>query len=299
MPHTDIQPSAWIIKTLPKGVQAYALLLRLDRPIGWWLLVLPAWWAIALAGGGVVNMQIWEWFLLLLFLAGAIIMRGAGCIINDLWDRDLDKQVERTAQRPLPSGTLQPFDAMVFLVILLMIGLGILLILPLTAIIIGFLSIPLIILYPLMKRITWWPQAFLGLTFNLSALIGWASATGSLSLPAFLLYVSCIFWTLGYDTIYAHQDMDDDKEVGIKSTAIKLSKSIKDWIITFYIISFICLIMAVFLTAGIINATLLVIPALHLAWQVKRWDIGSEDSALAIFKSNKIYGLLVFAICMV
>jgi 4-hydroxybenzoate polyprenyltransferase len=188
-------------------VRPYALLMRLDRPIGWWLLLLPGWWAIALAGGGVQGLSGWDWTMLVLFFFGAIIMRGAGCIVNDLWDRDLDAKVERTKARPLASGEVQIWQACAFLAVLLFLGLLILLATDsAVAFWLGLLSLSFIVAYPYMKRITWWPQAFLGLTFNFGVPMGWAAATGFLSWPALFLYAGAFFWTLGYDTIYAHQD---------------------------------------------------------------------------------------------
>ena len=220
-------------------MQPYALLMRLDRPIGWWLLLLPGWWAIVLASGGVMNMNIKSWALMAAFLIGAVVMRGAGCVVNDIWDRDLDKMVERTRERPLASGAVSVKQAAAFLSLLLMIGAAILLSMNMLTIMLGLLSLPLIALYPAMKRITYWPQLFLGLTFNFGALMGWAAVTGELSAAPLFLYLGGIFWTIGYDTIYAHQDKEDDALAGIKSTALKFGNRSKLWVSGFYLGAFI------------------------------------------------------------
>lgn len=227
-------------------------------------------------------------------------MRGAGCIINDIWDRNLDNAVERTKDRPLASGKINLKQAMVFLFILLACGAAILLSLNQSAIVIGLCSIPLIIAYPLMKRITYWPQAFLGITFNFGALIGWAAITGTLGWPAILLYIGGIFWTIGYDTIYAHQDKDDDLSVGIKSTALKFGPESKKWLIGFYALAFLCLATAILS----VNATILVIlgllaPFLHLIWQIYSWDIDNQDNSLQKFKSNRNFGLFILLCCLI
>jgi len=198
MTHTDINTESWISR-LPERWQPYAVLMRLDRPIGWWLLVLPAWWGIVLGANGVQGMVGSDFRLMITFLFGAIIMRGAGCVINDLWDRELDKQVERTKNRPLASGAISVIEASIFLFFLLFFGFIILLMTSGVAIKLGFLVMILVVAYPVMKRITWWPQAFLGITFNFGALMGWGAATHDLRWEAFALYAAAFFWTLGYD----------------------------------------------------------------------------------------------------
>jgi 4-hydroxybenzoate polyprenyltransferase len=177
--------------------------MRLDRPVGWWLLLLPSWWAITLAGNGIQNLTLWDWYMLLLFFVGAIIMRGAGCVINDLFDRDLDAKVERTRARPLAAGTVTPIQAGLFLFVLLFLGLIILVQTSAITIWIGFLAMVFVVAYPYMKRITWWPQAFLAL-LSISRADGLGGVTYSLDWQAFVMYVGAFFWTLGYDTIYAH-----------------------------------------------------------------------------------------------
>ncbi len=292
MTHTDIQSKGWI-SWLPKVSQPFATLMRLDRPIGTWLLLLPGWWAIALGSGGWATMNLHDAYLFALFGVGAIVMRGAGCVINDLWDRDFDRAVERTRLRPLAAGAISVKAALGFLAILLLIGLGILIQLPLVAILLGILTLPLIVSYPLMKRVTWWPQFFLGITFNAGALIGWAAVTGVVGLPALLIYAGGILWTLGYDTIYAHQDKDDDALIGVKSTARKFGAQSKCWVTGFYASAFVLMALG-YLIAGVgLSGLLLLAGAVHLAWQVQRWDINDPASSLRMFKSNRDFGLLM------
>jgi len=286
-----------IIAAFPERWRPYALLMRLDRPAGWWLLLLPGWWGIARAAGGWTGMGAREAWLMALFLAGAIVMRGAGCVINDLLDRDLDRLVERTRNRPIASGAISPRRALIFLAALLTIGFCILLQTTPLCILIGILSILPIAVYPLMKRITWWPQAFLGMTFNLGALMGWAAVMGTLEPAAFALYAAGIFWTLGYDTIYAHQDMDDDIEAGIRSTASLFGTRSKIWVGGFYAATIACLMILASGTAW--SALILFLAAAHLAWQIGRWNPGDAQRSLRIFRSNRDFGLIVLAALLV
>lgn len=237
-----------------------------------------------------------DWQLIVLFAVGALIMRAAGCVMNDLWDRNLDQGVERTATRPLATGSVKVWQAVCFLLVLLMAGLWILLRLQPVAILLGILSVPLIVTYPLMKRITWWPQAFLGLTFNFGALIGWAAVTGILEPSALLLYAAGFFWTMGYDTVYAHQDKDDDVLMGIKSLALKLGKNSKKWIAGFYITAFVLLFLAALTAqAGWVSLGLLVIPAAYTCFQLRSWQPDDPGGTLERFKNNRNIGLLVLA----
>ena len=215
-------------------------------------------------------------------------------MVNDLWDRDLDKMVERTKNRPLASGAVSIRKGVVFLATLLLIGLAILLQFNVTTIILGVITIPLIMSYPLMKRITWWPQAFLGLTFNFGALMGYSAITGEVSASALLLYLGGIFWTLGYDTIYAHQDKEDDIMAGIKSTALKFGENSKTWVGGFYALSIASILGAHITTGNTYTTSILVlIPTLHFAWQLRAWNPNNQSSSLSIFKSNQIAGLLI------
>lgn len=221
-------------------------------------------------------------------------MRGAGCVVNDLWDRDLDKMVERTKSRPIASGEVSPLNGLVFMATLLLVGLFILLQFNKTTIILGMISIPLIISYPLMKRITWWPQAFLGLTFNFSALMGYCAITNDITTAVILLYIGGIFWTLGYDTIYAHQDKDDDLIAGVKSTALRFGKNSKIWVGLFYTLSISSILCAQEIEHGMsIKHTVSIIPIMHLTWQICVWKTNNKQSSLSIFKSNQITGLMI------
>ena len=292
--HTDIKSFGWLARWMSPRLYPYVLLARLDRPIGIWLLLLPGWWAIMLASGGLAAMTVREWALMALFGVGAVVMRAAGCVINDLWDRDLDRQVARTRLRPLAAGTVTAREAALFLGVLLTLGFLILLQMNGVTIVLGFLSLPLIAFYPLMKRITWWPQAFLGLTFNFGALMGWSAVTGLPELPALLLYIGGIFWTLGYDTIYAHQDREDDALAGIKSTALRFGAASRRWVAGFYAAAALCFAAAFIMAAHTGLVLFALAPAgLHLAWQMRRWDPESAESALRIFRSNRDFGLLI------
>lgn len=294
MTHTDIKSDGWISRFLPAFLQPYAYLARLDRPVGIWLLLLPCLISITLASGGLLKMNGHDYYLAFLFTAGAVIMRAAGCTINDLWDRELDKKVERTQGRPLAAGTITVPQAFAFLGILLVLGLMILLQLSFVTILLGLMAIPLVVLYPLMKRITWWPQAFLGITFNFGALMGWAAVTGVVGLPALLLYLAGFFWTLAYDTIYAHQDKDDDIKAGIKSSALRMDEKSKKGVVFFYITALILAILS-FATAGAGLVSLLLLPAaaLYLAPKLKNWDPDNHALSLALFRNNRNAGLLV------
>lgn len=293
MGFTDIRFD--LVSRLPRAAQPYALLMRLDRPIGWWLLLLPGWWAIMLGGGGVRGQDWYGWYLMVLFFIGAIVMRGAGCIVNDLWDRDLDAQVERTRLRPLASGVVKPWQAVVFLSFLLFFGLLLLVQMPATTIWLGILSLIFIVAYPYMKRITWWPQAFLGITFNFGVLMGWAAVNGgALEFSTLLMYVAAFFWTLGYDTIYAHQDKVDDQMVGIKSTALLFGERSKKWVGMFYVAAWSLLALSAFVSgASVLSLGLLVLPGLHLLLQVLLWKPDDPNSSLRWFKSNRDCGLLI------
>ncbi len=301
--HTDIKSNGGINRFFPPLLRPYACLARFDRPIGTWLLLLPGWWAITLSAGGLfsfnshsVNFNHHDVNLMALFGIGALVMRGAGCVINDLWDRRLDHQVERTRSRPLASGAVTPKQAFVFLILLLSIGLLILTRMSFVTILLGVISVPFIVFYPLMKRITWWPQLFLGLTFNFGALMGWSAVTGTLALPALFLYAGGIFWTLGYDTIYAHQDKEDDARIGIKSTALKLGENSKKWVAGFYSIAWLFFVLAYIIAgAGTLSVLILLAAGWQFFWQVRMWDMDNPESSLMIFKSNRDFGLFVLA----
>ncbi len=294
---SDIQAGDWLDRSVPAWSRPYLRLARIDRPIGTWLLLIPCWWGVALATVSVVGPDPWDsLFYAVLFAVGALVMRGAGCTWNDILDRDIDARVARTATRPLPSGAVSLRGAYAFLALQLLIGLAILSFFNAFTIWLAIASLLLVAVYPLMKRITYWPQAFLGLTFNWGALVGWAAVTGSLELPAILLYAAGFFWTLGYDTIYAHQDKEDDVLIGVKSSALKLGKRTGIWLWIFYGAA-VALLDAAFLTAGVRwpSYILLLFAALHLAGQAARVDLDDPADCLAKFKSNREAGLLVFA----
>lgn len=280
----------WIDRRAPKAIRPYLKLARADKPIGVWLLLWPCLWSIALAGQGRLDLG-----LALLFTAGAFVMRAAGCTFNDIVDRKLDARVARTASRPLPSGEVGLFAAAAFLVLLLLAGLAILLQLDPFAILLGAASLPLIALYPFMKRVTYWPQAFLGLTFNWGALLGWAAARGGLEGAPLALYAASILWTLGYDTIYAHQDKEDDALIGVKSSALKLGPKTKPWLIAFYAGTLALLALAGGL-AGMAWPYFAALPLAGaiLAWQAVALRIDDAADCLAKFKANGWVGLIVF-----
>ncbi|MCA0452095.1 MAG: 4-hydroxybenzoate octaprenyltransferase [Proteobacteria bacterium] len=289
---SDIPKGNWVDRFLPPPARPYARLARFDRPIGTWLLLFPCWWSIALAAPGFAT-GLW---LFVLHGLGALLMRGAGCTFNDIVDREFDRQVARTADRPIASGAVSVKKAVAFMFAQMALAFVILLQFNLFAIMVGAASLILVFTYPLMKRITWWPQFFLGLAFNWGALLGYASATGTLDWAPVLLYVAGIFWTLGYDTIYAHQDKEDDVLVGVKSSALRLGESSRVGIGLFYAAA-VLLLAAMDRVAGLGYAFELALGAgaIQLAWQV--WDCRFDDpnDCLAKFKSNRLFGWLLLA----
>jgi 4-hydroxybenzoate polyprenyltransferase len=291
----DAPPGNWVDRYVPQNLRAYARLARLDRPIGWWLLLIPCWWSLALAqiakGGGAPN-----WYYALLFLIGAIIMRGAGCTLNDIADREFDARVERTRSRPIPSGAVSVRGAFIFLIAQSLLGLVILLQFNWTTVIIGAASLVLVAIYPFMKRFTYWPQIFLGLAFNWGALVGWSAIHGAISAAPLVLYAGGIAWTLAYDTIYAHQDKEDDLLVGIKSTAIRFGAASPFWIAAFFVLALVLIDVSLWLAqAGLLAHTGIAGAALHAAWQYSRLDINDPMRCLMLFRSNRFFGLIILA----
>ncbi|XP_047947156.1 4-hydroxybenzoate polyprenyltransferase, mitochondrial-like [Salvia hispanica] len=282
----------WIDVYLPEKARPYARLARLDKPIGTWLLAWPCMWSITMAAapGSLPDIK-----MMMLFGTGALLLRGAGCTINDLLDRDIDTKVARTRSRPIASGVLSPFQGLCFLGFQLLLGLEILLQLNNFSRVLGASSLLLVFSYPLMKRLTYWPQAYLGLTFNWGALLGWAAVRGSLDLAVVIpLYASGVFWTLVYDTIYAHQDKEDDMIVGVKSTALRFADSTKEWISGFGAACIGSLALSgynanlewtyyVFLAAG----------STQLAWQILTVDLSSRADCNRKFVSNKWFGAII------
>ena len=293
-PLPDAAPANWVDRSAPAALRPWLRLGRLDRPTGIWLLMLPGWQGAALAAAAAGRMP--DLLLLAKVLAGAALMRAAGCAYNDIVDRDIDAKVARTAGRPIPSGQISVRQAWTFLAGCSLAALAILLTLPPLAIGLGVGSLALVAAYPFMKRITWWPQAWLGLTFNWGALLGFAAASSQLQAPAVLLYAGGLFWTLGYDTIYAIQDLEDDALAGVKSSARRLGAAAPRAVAAFYGISFVLLLAAGWsaglspLFFGVAGAA-----ALHLGWQAARVRVDDPAQALALFKANGWTGLLVFA----
>jgi 4-hydroxybenzoate polyprenyltransferase len=284
----------WVDTSAPGWLRPYLRLTRLDRPIGWWLLLLPCWWSSALAA---VADRAWgpSPSHILLLLLGAIVMRGAGCTWNDLVDRDIDGRVERTRSRPIPSGQVSIPAAIAFLVAQALVGLLILLQFNPFAIMVGLASLGVVAIYPFMKRVTYWPQIFLGLAFSWGALMGWAAARGRLELPALLLYAGSIAWVIHYDTIYAHQDKEDDALVGLKSTALLFGAHTKPALALFSAAAVILIGLAGYTAhAGIVFVLGLAVFATHLAWQIARIAVDDPDSCLRIFRSNRDAGLILF-----
>lgn len=288
--------AAALVDRAPPRIQPYLRLMRLDRPIGTWLLYWPCVFGLAL--GAAAESRPFDtlhdlWLVLLLGL-GAVVMRGAGCAYNDIVDRDFDARVARTRGRPIPSGTVSVRQAWLFAISLSLVGLAILLQLNAAAVALGAGSLLLVAAYPFMKRFTWWPQAWLGLTFNWGALLGFAAQTGTIDLADGILYAGLFFWTLGYDTIYAHQDKDDDALIGVKSTARLLGERTRPWILGFYAVSF-----TLFLTAGFTEhegwpfVFLALLAGSHMLWQVHTLRIDDPAHCLKLFRANRETGLLI------
>src|SRR5215211_5763099 len=284
----------WVDSRAPGWARPYLRLARLDRPIGSWLLLLPCWWSAGLAA--IAARQTVNVSHLLLFFVGAFAMRGAGCTWNDIVDRDLYARVERTRSRPIPSGQVSVGAAAAFLVLQALVGLAVLLQFNWFTVLVGFASLGVVVIYPFMKRITYWPQIVLGLAFSWGALMGWPAVFGRLDWPALVLYAGAIAWVIGYDTIYAHQDREDDALIGLKSTAILFGARTKPMLAVFYAADVILIGIAGFAAGGgAIFAVGLLAFAAHLAWQIVRLDIDDPDLCLMLFKSNRDAGLILFA----
>ena len=288
---SDIHPGDWVARWLPGWAEPYARLARLDRPIGTWLLLFPAWWGIALASP--------RWpdpVLLGLFALGAVAMRGAGCTLNDIADRKYDGKVARTRMRPLPSGRVTVPQATLFMLGQAAVGAAVLVSLNQISIVLGIAVLGLIATYPFMKRITWWPQLFLGLNFNWGALVGWTAVTGALAGPPLLLYLGGILWTVGYDTIYAHQDKEDDARIGVKSAALALGERTRQFVFAFYgaavllwAIAGVAAGLGPWFRLGLAAATI------QLFWQAARVNTEDPADCLAKFRSNRWVGWLLLA----
>jgi 4-hydroxybenzoate polyprenyltransferase len=285
----------WVDTLAPSWTRPYLRLARLDRPIGSWLLLMPCWWSAGLAAihAGAPYPNPWH---VVLFFIGAFTMRGAGCTWNDLVDRDLDAQVERTRSRPIPSRQVTPMQAFLFLVLQALVGLVVLLQFNWFTVATGIASLLTVAVYPFLKRVTYWPQIGLGLAFSWGALMGWPAVFGKLEIPAFILYAGSISWVIAYDTIYAHQDREDDALIGIKSTAILFAESTKPMLAAFFAAAVVLIGIAGWMSgAGLIFALGSAAFAAHLGWQVKRLDISDPALCLRLFKSNRDAGLILFA----
>ena len=287
----DAVRGSWVANA-PAFARPYLQLSRYDRPAGFWLLGLPCLIGLALARMGVGFVP-GDALLAVLFAVGAVAMRGAGCTYNDILDRDIDAKVERTARRPLPSGAVSLRQAWVWLLIQCLVGLGVLLALPDFAKLVALGSVPMVALYPLMKRITWWPQVWLGLTFNWGVLVAAAAARGTIMLPDILLYAALVFWTLGYDTIYAIQDREDDALIGVRSTARRFGDHIKPAVTVIYLATSLLALIAGWFAGGFAAALGVAPFALHLAQQAVRLDPADGALALSLFRANRDAGLLL------
>jgi 4-hydroxybenzoate polyprenyltransferase len=291
-PKVDIVPDSQLgglLGILPTAMRPYAALARFDRPIGWWLLYWPSIWGVALAGGIVSH-----WTLIFWFLVGSIAMRGAGCVYNDIVDRDLDAQVARTRSRPVASGAVAVRSAWIWLILLSLAGLVVLLQLPWIAQITAVASLGLVAAYPFMKRITWWPQAWLGLVFSWGALVGWTAVAQQMDPALFPLYLGTIFWVIGYDTIYALQDREDDALIGVRSSALRLGDQVRRGVLIFYLLAILFWAIAIWIVRPQPLALIALVPAAaHLLWQGTALDTREGDDALAKFRSNRFAGLLV------
>jgi len=283
----------WVDGLAPPFARPYLRLARLDRPIGSWLLLMPCWWSVGLAGMRVEHFpSLWH---IVLFFIGAFAMRGAGCTWNDLVDRNLDGLVERTRSRPIPSGQVTVAKANAFMVAQALIGFLVLIQFNRFTVFTGLASLLVVAIYPFMKRITYWPQIVLGLAFSYGALMGWPAAFGQLDWPAIVLYAGSISWVIGYDTIYAHQDREDDLLIGIKSTALLFGENTRPMLAGFYASAVVLIgIAGLMAGGGLIFVLGLIAFAAHLAWQVMRLDINDSAHCLKLFKSNRDAGLILF-----
>jgi 4-hydroxybenzoate polyprenyltransferase len=288
----------WVDSLAPPFSRPYLRLARLDRPIGSWLLLMPCWWSVGLAGMHEGRFPgLWS---IVLFFIGAFAMRGAGCTWNDLVDRNLDGLVERTRSRPIPSKQVTIAQATTFMLAQALVGLLVLIQFNHFTVVTGFASLLVVVIYPFMKRITYWPQIFLGLAFSWGALMGWPAAFGRLDWPALVLYAGSICWVIGYDTIYAHQDREDDLLIGIKSTALLFGERTRPMLTSFYVAAVVLIAGAGLMAGGGIFFMIgLTAFAGHLAWQVTRLDIDDPEHCLMLFKSNRDAGLILFGAMLI
>ncbi len=291
----DASQGNWIDRYAPRFTLPYLRLMRADRPIGFWLLAMPCFWAVALAyrsrGAEFPGLTA-----LFLFAIGAFVMRGAGCTYNDIVDRDIDAGVARTRSRPLPSGDVSVRSAIILMVALCLIGLWVLLSFNGLTILLGLLILPIVGLYPFVKRFSYWPQAVLGLAFSWGAVMGYTAVQDEIRLAPILLYLGSIAWVIGYDTIYSHQDREDDALLGLKSTALRFGRSTRIWLGVFYGVAWICITLAGLAAQAETTFLLgMIVAGAHLFWQVATLDIDDPDNCLVRFRSNRDFGAIVFA----
>ena len=295
----DAVKGNWVDTRAPAWTRPYLRLSRADRPIGTWLLLLPCWWGLLLASAHTGTFTLQDAWIALGCAIGAWLMRGAGCTWNDITDRDFDAAVARTRSRPIPSGQVTVRQALVWLVLQSLVAFGILLTFNAAAIALGVASLALVAIYPFAKRFTWWPQVFLGLAFNWGALLAWTAHTGSLAWPAVALWLSGIAWTLFYDTIYAHQDKEDDALIGVKSTARLFGERTRPWLRGFLVATVV--LMTIAIVSALIDRNALVLAVAfgaawgigwHLAWQLSRLDTDDPETCLRLFRSNRDAGLI-------
>jgi 4-hydroxybenzoate polyprenyltransferase len=293
-PVADAPPGNWVDRYAPEAARPYLRLARLDRPIGLWLLLLPCWLAVGLAEVALEQPYPSLW-LLMLFAIGALAMRSAGCAYNDYIDRDYDAQAARTASRPIPSGQVTPAEALAFAAFCTLAGFMVLIQFNTFTIWLGSASLILVAIYPFLKRFTYWPQIALGLTFNWGALVGWSAVVGALNTPAFLLYIGSVLWTIGYDTIYAHQDREDDLMLGLKSTAIRFGDDTMTWVGGLYAGAVtLWLLAGYFAGTHLIYFAAVVLVSLQMAWQVMTLNPADPGNCLRRFRSNRDVGLVIF-----
>ena len=296
---SDAGAGNWVDRFAPAWLVPYLRLARADRPIGFFLLALPCFWSVALAARSL-NEPYPNPRLLVLFAVGALVMRAAGCTYNDLIDRDIDAQVARTRGRPLPSGQVSVRGAIVFMLALCLVGFAVLLSFNSFTVWLGLGVLPIVALYPFVKRFSSWPQAVLGLAFNWGALLGWASVLGRLDWPAIVLYAGAVAWTIGYDTIYAHQDREDDGLLGLKSTALRFGQATRTWLILLYAIAWLAITAAgVMAHAGTAFLLGMVAAGAHLAWQIATLNIDDPENCLQRFRSNRDFGALVLGAILI
>ena len=300
---SDAVRGNWVDRIAPRATRPYLRLSRADRPIGTWLLLLPCWWGLGLAALSDGRFGLADLWIGLGCAAGAFLMRGAGCTWNDITDREFDAQVARTRSRPIPSGQVSARGAAAWMIAQALIAFAILLTFNSNAIILGVISLLPVAVYPFAKRFTWWPQVFLGIAFNWGALLAWVAHTGSLSLTPIILYVAGIAWTLFYDTIYAHQDTEDDALIGVKSTARLFGAATLRWLFGFQVLAVLLMAIAIILALGPVSPPTLLLGlmapwafGLHMFWQLRKLDINNPDICLQLFRSNRDAGLIAAAL---